>query len=455
MSRILFVTRPSSTNGIRQFLASEFRHACAEVSWDNYQSSHFTPPDDLFVFDLSDGVQQTRAFAISAHRPDVQRTLAIVPPDLPHDLMLALTRRVDEVVQTPCFRETFLGHIRQLLGASPNREAERVTRSLIREFGLSQIIGEHPRLRAVLDRIEIIARVDLPALIFGETGTGKELCARAIHALSKRSDQPFVPVECGAIPAELAESEIFGHARGAYTDARSATVGVVGMAEGGTLFLDEIDSLSLPVQAKLLRFLQEGTFRSLGSDKYKRANVRVIAASNRSLARAVREKAFRDDLFFRLSVLRVDLPPLRERLTDIPLLAHHFLQSSQTLSAGAKRFHSGVITKLQRHNWPGNVRELSNVIKRAVLFSSGLEIGPQDIVFDEAFDSAESDQVLVQHDFRSAKATAVTAFERQYLSSLLQEHGGNITRAASAAGQDRSAFRRLLKKHGISPSSQA
>lgn len=447
------VTRPSTTPaGVREILISEFAGTFREIDWQEFESSTFScGRSNVHIFDLTDSTQQVWGFASLHQRSrELGHSIALVKPDLAEDLLLAISRIVDVVVQLPCSAEVLSEHVRGLMNPAVNEEVERVSRNLVRELGLRQIIGEHPSVRSVLERIEIVARVDLPALIFGETGTGKELCARAIHALSNRADRPFVPVECGAIPAELAESELFGHARGAYTDARTATLGVVGMAEGGTLFLDEIDSLSLPIQAKLLRFLQESTFRSLGSDKYRKANVRVIAASNRSLTRAVKESAFRDDLFFRLSVLRIDLPPLRDRKSDIPLLAAHFLEAAQPMSPGGyKRLSQDALSKMQRHHWPGNVRELSNVINRAVLFSTRPEILSRDIVFDDATESDSADPVLVNHNFRLAKASAVNAFERQYLNSLLQEHGGNITRAASAAGQDRSAFRRLLKKHHL------
>jgi two-component system, NtrC family, response regulator GlrR len=436
---------------------SEFGESCLPTSWSDYSLGNCSAESaDVFIFDFCDGSQHSQAFsALASRSSETKPSLALIPSHFHRDSLLSISQLVDDVIQLPCAAELIVERVHRLLGAAPETETEQVTRKLIRELGLRQIVGQHPSLLAVLERIQIIARVDLPALIFGETGTGKELCARAIHALSARRDQPFVPVECGAIPNELAESELFGHARGAYTDARSATLGVVGMAEGGTLFLDEIDSLPQPVQAKLLRFLQEGTYRSLGSDKYKQADVRIIAASNRNLNRVVKEKTFREDLFFRLSVLRIDLPSLQQRSSDIPLLAAHFLEAAQAISpTGKKHFANDALAKLQQHLWPGNIRELSNVVNRAVLFSRSAAITARDIVFDDTSDHDSDPPAIVTHDFRSAKSNAVNAFEKAYLISLLQEHGGNISRAASAARQDRSSFRRLLKKHNLGPAVQ-
>lgn len=452
MSKIVWVGRSGTTLSRVRSEISSVSGSCIDISWSEYNDPELNClSDDLFLLDFSDHSAHARAFAALTFRaPAVQHSLAVIPAGFDSDLLLAIGKLVDTVVQLPCSFDVVLGHVRRMLDSGPPREAEQVSRTLIREIGLRQIVGEHPTLLSVLDRIDIIAKVDLPAVILGETGTGKELCARAIHTLSLRQDKPFVPVECGAIPNELAESEMFGHSRGAYTDARSDTLGLIGMAEGGTLFLDEIDSLPLPIQAKLLRFLQERTYRPLGSDKYKQADVRVIAASNRSLNQAVKDKAFRDDLFFRLSVLRIDLPPLRERVSDIPILAAHFLEAGRNMStSGDKRFSDKAVAKLRQYRWPGNIRELSNVVNRAVLFSRTSEITAEDIVFDDTSVSA-AESAIVVHDFRTAKSDAVNAFERSYLYSLLQQHGGNITRAASAAGQDRSAFRRLLKKHNLS-----
>src|SRR5262249_54573809 len=248
------------------------------------------------------------------------------------------------------------------------------------ELAISQVVGDHPSFRRAVHQVRLFAPSEASVLITGETGTGKELFAHAIHTVSRVRGGPFIPVDCGALPENLAENELFGHRRGAFTDAYADQKGLAAMAEGGTLFLDEIDSLSSGNQAKLLRFLQERTYRALGSDRFSKAKVRVIAATNRDIEEAVRSKQFRSDLYFRLSVLRLNLPSLRQRQGDVLLLAEHFLENEcegkrKALSAAASR-------KLESHNWPGNVRELFNVIQRAVVSSTGRLIRPEDIILD-------------------------------------------------------------------------
>jgi len=309
-------------------------------------------------------------------------------------------------------------------------------------MGLSYLVGDDPAFTRVVGQLPSIARGGAPALITGETGTGKELCARAIHFLGKRRHFPFIAVDCAAIPDNLFENEFFGHARGAFTDAHGDQKGFVGMAEGGTLLLDEVDSLSLAAQAKLLRFLQERTFKPLGSDKFVRADVNVIAASNRNLEVSVREKQFRSDLYFRLNVFPLHLPPLRERRQDIPLLAHHFLERLCKPGASSRTaFSQSAIRKLAQYDWPGNVRELLNVVQRAAAFCEDSTILPSHVAVPERSLSAPCAGV----NFRQARA----AFERTYLEELLRKHDGNITRAAAEADKERRDFGRLVKKHNI------
>jgi len=287
-------------------------------------------------------------------------------------------------------------------------------------------------------------------LITGETGTGKELFAHAIHSLSDRRNKPFVPLDCGVLPDQLAENELFGHRRGAYTDAHDDQRGLAAMAEGGTLFLDEIDALSLPNQAKLLRFLEEGAYRSLGADRITRSNIRIVAATNRPVEEAVRQKQFRGDLYFRMNVLRLHLPPLRERSGDVALLARHFLQN-ECCAADVERksFSASALHKLERHGWPGNVRELFNAVRRAFVCARGRQIMPEDLIPQSADASAEYSEVPLTATFRSAKQRAIESFERMYIEDLLQRHEGNVTRAARDAGKERRSLGRLVKKYGI------
>jgi DNA-binding NtrC family response regulator len=313
-------------------------------------------------------------------------------------------------------------------------------------MGMAQLVGQDSAFVATLEAVPLLAASAAPVLLSGETGTGKELCARAIHHLSAREGFPFIPVECGALPDHLAENEIFGHVRGAFTDAHADQKGLAAMAEGGTLFLDEVDALSLAAQAKLLRFLEDGAYRALGADRFTRANVRLIAATNRDLESCIREKQFRPDLYFRLNVLQLRLPPLRDRRGDISLLARHFLQSCcATTDARRKSFSPATLRMLEIYNWPGNVRELYNVVQRAVVFCPGTQILPNHISLPVPL-QASSDAVS---NFRHARRQAIESFERHYVREMLHKHRGNVTRAALEAGKDRRAFGRLVKKYSV------
>ena len=309
------------------------------------------------------------------------------------------------------------------------------------------LIGSSPCFLKQLSALPVIAGCDASVLILGETGTGKEVFARTIHYLSPRAPQPLVAVNCGAIPTELMESELFGCVRGAYTSAHAARSGLVHEAEGGTLFLDEIDSLPLNAQTKLLRFLQEKEYRPIGGGNVCHADIRVIAASNHDVASLVEHSAFRRDLYFRLNVLNMVLPALRDRREDIPELARHFTdQYCRERHRAAIDLTSLAVRKLLGYDWPGNVRELHNVIERAVLFCHDSFIGADDL---ELPDESAMDECV--ESFHDAKARTVEAFERSYIERLLTDNEGNITRAASAAQKNRRAFFALMRKHSISP----
>jgi two-component system response regulator GlrR len=311
-----------------------------------------------------------------------------------------------------------------------------------------ELLGTSPAFTKILAMLPKIAGYDAGLLIMGETGTGKEVYARAVHGQSARAHRPWVAVNCGAIPTELLESELFGHVRGAYTQAHTARAGLVREAEGGTLFLDEIDSLPLPAQAKLLRFLQEREYRALGSDRLVRADVRVIAASNQDLPALAERGAFRRDLLFRLSVLTVTLPPLRERRDDIHALALHFIDHFGALAGRAMRgLAPQALRQLLAHAWPGNVRELRHVIERAVLMSKTSIVQSDDLQLTAgALPVRATDE-----SFCTAKSRVVMAFEIDYIQRLLGICEGNISRAAQAAGKDRRAFFELIRKHRIDP----
>jgi DNA-binding NtrC family response regulator len=314
--------------------------------------------------------------------------------------------------------------------------------------GRPLLIGESSAFVQVLELIERIARVDAPALIQGETGTGKELAARSIHYLSRRSAGPFVPVNCGAIPEGLFEAELFGCERGAFTDAREARAGLIAAAEGGTLFLDELDCLSARAQVALLRFLQDTRFRPVGASRERAGNVRVVAASSPRLRSLLDVGAFRDDLVFRLDVLRLTMPPLREREHDVELLAEHFISSCACRHGLVpRRLDQRSRNWLFAHPWPGNVRELDNEIQRACLLSEGdcLRLGAE-VAADLPTRHPALDPM---QPFETARRAAVEQFELGYLRTLMCKANGNVTRAARLAGKERRCLGKLLKKHAF------
>jgi DNA-binding NtrC family response regulator len=358
------------------------------------------------------------------------------------DLFQVLEMGAADFLLPPLRRSELLPRIRRQ--ARVTYRGDALVQKLKEDIGLKQIIGESP---AFLDKVRCVprfARCDATLLISGESGTGKELFARAIHYLSPRADRPFIPLNCGALPENLVESEIFGHKRGAFTGAACDQTGLIREAEGGTLFLDEVDCLTPQAQVKLLRFLQDGEYRSVGSQQILHANIRVVAAGNADFSQLVRSGRFREDLFYRLNVLALTLPALRERRGDILLLAHDFLEKHAAVSeARSKNLSLAALNRLLSHSWPGNVRELQNVLTRAIVLSDHDSIEPSDLELPEDGPAAE------EQSFRAMKSHAVQRFEHDYLATVLRAHDGNITRAASAVKKNRRAFWELLRKHGL------
>lgn len=328
--------------------------------------------------------------------------------------------------------------------ARVTHRGDALVQELKEKIGLKQIVGESPLLLEQVQRVPRFARCDATVLISGESGTGKEIFARAIHYLSPRAGRAFVPVNCGALPEHLVESEIFGHKRGAFTGATADQAGLIREAEGGTLFLDEIDGLTRPAQVKLLRFLQGGEYRPVGSQQVLHADIRVVAATNADLSRLVREGSFREDLFYRLNVLALALPALRERRGDILLLAHHILEIQAAIAEGPpKNLSLGALNRLLGHSWPGNVRELENVLTRAIVLcdSDTIELSDLNLPNDGVVEEAQS--------FQTMKSRVIRRFEHDFLEATLRAHQGNITRAARAVKKSRRAFWELLRKHGL------
>lgn len=312
-----------------------------------------------------------------------------------------------------------------------------------------EIVGASTAHQRMLAQLERIAATEAPALIEGETGSGKELAARVIHYGGLRSARPFVPVNCGALPETLIESELFGHERGAFTDARHARTGLVAEADGGTLFLDEVDALSSKAQVTLLRFLQDQRYRPLGTAREMSTDVRVVAASNRPLAALVAQGSFRADLMYRLKILHLVLPPLRERAGDIDLLASHFIRRfSVKYGLPARTLSAQELQWLRNQSWPGNVRELENWVHREFLMGGGIPVRQEPSPASEPATTEDWDDSGFMR-FQVAKAEAVRLFEQDYLQRALRQAEGNVTRAAQMVGKERRAFGKLLKKHGI------
>ena len=312
-------------------------------------------------------------------------------------------------------------------------------------YDFEAILGHDPRMVEVLRLVGRIADSEATVLIRGESGTGKELIARALHFNSRRRTRPFVPVNCGALPENLLESELFGHVRGAFTGAVRDHAGCFERAEGGTLLLDEVAELTPPLQVKLLRVLENGEYSRVGGSQIRSANVRVVAATNRDLEALVKEGRVRQDFLYRLNVVEVRLPALRERRSDLPLLIRHFLARF----GGGKRLGAEAEARLLAYDWPGNIRELQNVIQRAVLLSEGPEIEVRH--FPEALLCPQPAPAELPGGFREAKQRVVERFEREYLSRCLREAGGNISQAARTAGIDYKNFYNKMQQLGIDP----
>jgi two-component system, NtrC family, response regulator GlrR len=318
------------------------------------------------------------------------------------------------------------------------------------------MLGKSDNILKIIELIRKMSLYEAPVLIEGETGTGKEVVARSIHYGGNRHNKPFIPVNCGAIPDNLFESEVFGHFKGAFTDAKNDHPGMVGLAGDGSIFLDEVDSLSAKGQVTLLRFLQDYSYRPVGGNREIQSKVRVIAASNTNLCNQVEKGLFRRDLFYRLNILYINLPPLRERQGDIKILAEYFIKHySCKLNCSPKCFHPDTLTWFEKYSWPGNIRELENLVYREFLMCQG------DVISIPPLEDHEIDRRRTVIDrrcyyrndlsFQEAKEMAVLEFEKRYLFSLLSDSNGNVTLAAKLAGKERRCLGKLIKKHLLVP----
>ena len=318
------------------------------------------------------------------------------------------------------------------------------------EFRFEAILGHDPAMLSVLELVAQVADSDAPVLVHGESGTGKELIAKAVHQNSRRRDRPFVAVNCGALPEALLEAELFGHVRGAFTGAVADKPGWFERAQGGTIFLDEVGEMSPELQVKLLRVLESGEYARVGNTVVRRADARVVTATNRNPAQMVEDERMRKDLLYRLNVIEIALPPLRDRRSDIPLLAHHFLGQWNSRYGKQWRLSRRAERLLLAHDYPGNIRELQNGIQRAVLVARGPEIEPHDL--PASFRAQRAAQPAApEAGFRGAKRRVIEEFERGYVCRALAAAAGNISKAAQAAGIDFKNFYAKMQRYGIDP----
>jgi DNA-binding NtrC family response regulator len=354
-------------------------------------------------------------------------------------------------IQGSRFKEITIGYGaevkvgRSLLKYLPEEEVVVPVESNEDSFG--QLVGRNVKMRRLFKLLEDVAKNDATVLIEGETGTGKELIAEEIHNHSLRKDGPFIVFDCGAVPRELIESSLFGHVKGSFTGAISDRKGAFAEANGGTIFLDEIGELPLELQPTLLRALDKKAVRRVGSNTYEKVDVRIVAATNRDLRAEVAAKSFREDLYYRLAVIRVTLPPLRERGDDIRYLVDHFMRLFTPPGRNLVCTPDDM-ARLQRHSWPGNVRELRNVIERACVLAKGDSLN-----LDDAFVETAAPALGIRTDlpFKEAKGQLVELFEREYIVDLMRRHKMNLSAAAREAQIDRKHLRELIRKYGLDP----
>jgi DNA-binding NtrC family response regulator len=382
--------------------------------------------------------------------PTISRRHLVIEPRPEGVVLRDLGSTNGSFVQGARFQELTLGFGTEVtigqttLKYVPQEETLDLAPSDEESFGA--LAGRDPKLRKLFRLLSDVAASEATVLIEGETGTGKELFAEEIHRHSPRRAGPFIVFDCGAVPKELIESALFGHMRGAFTGAVNDRPGAFEEAHGGTLFLDEIGELAPEVQPSLLRALDKHAVRRVGATSYNQVSVRVVAATNRNLRAEIAAKQFREDLYYRLAVVRMNVPPLRERLEDIPLLVERFTKQM----AGGRNLDVAreALDRLRAHAWPGNVRELRNVIERACALSHGTQL-EIDEAFDEKVAGPSAGSVDIELPFKEAKARVIDSFEREYIRAQLKRHDGNLSAAARAAEVDRKHFRELLRKHGL------
>jgi len=460
-------------DGLRWVLEKGLRQAGYEVTavrdGDEALRAFSEAPFDLVFLDIrmpgTDGLTvlaKLRALASDAH------VIVMTAHGTMETAIQAMQRGAYDYLAKPFdLDEVLLLAERALAAGRLTQEVARLKTGLQEVWEFGALIGRHPRMQEVYKTIGRIAASDVTILLRGESGTGKELVARAIHHYSRRAGRPFVAVSSAAIPGTLLESELFGHERGAFTDAKERKLGKLELAHGGTLFLDEIGDMPPELQTKLLRALQERTIERVGGQESLRIDVRVLAATNRDLETMMREGRFREDLFYRLNVVTVTLPPLRERRRDIPLLVEHLL-AKYAAELGERGVAPEALDRLVGHDWPGNVRELENVVQRAmvmattgVILPEHLPIGPVSAAASVAIDATLEEIIerkllecvrgLREHASANLYDLMIGLVEKPLLRAVLRETGGNQVRAANILGINRNTLRKKLTEHGIDP----
>ncbi|MCR9244032.1 MAG: sigma-54 dependent transcriptional regulator [bacterium] len=390
--------------------------------------------------------------AIKQRDPDIEVLIITGHPDLQMAVQ-AIKQGAFDYLAKPYGEKELMASVAKALAHREVRENNAELKERLRGGVASRrLIHRSDSFGEVVGMLERAARTDASVLLLGESGTGKELLAHHLHDSSTRVDKPFVPVDCASIPAELFESELFGHKKGAFTGAVTDKLGLFQVADGGTLFLDELGELPLAFQSKMLRAIQERMVRPVGGHEQVEVDVRIVAATNRDLQKEVDAGNFRADLFYRLDVVRIAVPPLRERPQDVLVLAEHFLQRFGA-AVGITRLSAAARELLTGYRWPGNVRQLCNAIERACALGQAPELRPEDLP-PELRGEREANPIgdAEPTTFQELKARRIAALERSYIETLLEKHNGNVTHCSDEAGMARSAFQKLMQKHGIKSS---
>ncbi len=390
---------------------------------------------------------------IKAHHPEILVVIMTAYSTI-EDAVAAMRLGAADFLPKPFTADHLAIVVEKVLAARTLREENRTLKEqLSRRYSFENIIGKSQGMVQIFELIKKISDTNVNVLVCGASGTGKELIARSIHANSRRNTRAFVPINCGALPEPLMESEIFGYERGAFTGAAHTKPGLLETADGGTFFLDEISELPMPLQVKFLRVLQDGKFRRLGSNQEREVDLRLICATNQPLEEKVEANQFREDLYYRINTFTIQIPPLKDRRDDIPLLANHFLQHyARQHQKPVNALSPQAMELLLKGEWKGNIRELEHVLERAVILASGEAVQPEDLppqIHPPENNFQAPQTFLLNLPFKEAKDQLIEDFERRYIEDVLQKYHGNVSRAAEHSGIDRRSLHRLLAKYGL------